>query len=72
MHNENTRRAKYTLCTGFTNVQKVDGKYLATITVNKTTINLGRYTEAKDAAIAYNKFIIDNNLEHQLNKGVCL
>ena len=41
------------------------------ITVNSITISLGSYCSDIEAAEAYDKYIIDNNLEHTLN-GVIL
>ena len=41
------------------------------ITVNSITISLGSYCSDIEAAKAYDKYIIDNNLEHTLN-GVIL
>ena len=67
---QNKSRLRKDNKTGFTNVSFVDNKYLATITVNKQMFNLGRYETAREAAIAYNNFVIENRLEHQLNKGV--
>jgi hypothetical protein len=42
---------------------KRDGKYQAQISVNKKSIYLGLYPTAEEGAIAYNTYIIENNLE---------
>jgi len=59
--------------TGYKGVfKKTDCKrqkqYLAKITVDKKVISLGYFKTAVEGAIARNKFILDNNLEHQLCK----
>ena len=38
-------------------------KFKASITIDKKRIYLGYYSTAVEGAIAYNKYIIDNNLE---------
>ena len=38
-------------------------KYRAYITVNRKRIHLGYFQTAEDGAIAYNNYIIENNLE---------
>lgn len=43
-------------------------KYKARIKVNSKTFCLGSYIEKVDAALAYNRYVIDNNLEHTLNE----
>ena len=42
---------------------KSTGKYQASIRVNKKSINLGQFLTAVEGAIAYNNYIIENNLE---------
>ena len=42
---------------------KVSNKYIAQICVNKKQIYLGSYPTAEDGAVAYNNYIIENNLE---------
>jgi len=46
---------------------KRTGKYVVRIRVNYTRINLGAFTTAIEAAKAYDKYVIDNNLEHTKN-----
>lgn len=43
---------------------KVNANYMARITVNKTRIHIGSFNTEKDAAIAYNNYIISHNLSH--------
>ena len=42
---------------------KIAGKYMAKICVNKKRIHLGYFTTPEEGAIAYNNYIIENNLE---------
>ena len=42
---------------------KRDGNYRTYITINKKRIHLGLYLTAVEGAIAYNNYIIENNLE---------
>ena len=42
---------------------KSTGKYQASIRVNKKSINLGQFLTPVEGAIAYNNYIIENNLE---------
>ena len=55
--------------TGYKGVmlRKDSGKYRAVISVNKRKINLGNFKTAIEAAMAYDKYIIENNLEHTRN-----
>ena len=43
--------------------KKDNNKYIAQIKVNKLTIYLGSFLTAEEGAIAYNNYIIENNLE---------
>ena len=45
-------------------------KWTAKITVNNKLIHLGYFKTALDAAIAYDRYVLENNFEHTLN-GVC-
>jgi hypothetical protein len=45
------------------NYHKSTGKYRARISVNKKSIYLGLFPTAEEGAIAYNNYIIENNLE---------
>ena len=49
-------------------LKKGDTKYIARIMLAGKSIALGSYITEKEAAIAYNKYVLSNNLEHSLNK----
>jgi hypothetical protein len=42
-------------------------KFSAYITLNNKKVTIGCFSEAKDAALAYNDYVIRNKLEHTLN-----
>ena len=72
VQNRNTRILKAQNKTGYRGVYEVilkSGKkrYRSEIMVDKVKINLGRYDTKEEAAIAYNNYIINNNLEHTIN-----
>ena len=73
IQSRNTRRLRSTNTSGYRGVSwhKKQQKFNSRITVNSITINLGSYCSDIEAAKAYDKYIIDNNLEHTLN-GVIL
>ena len=48
-------------------MNKKDKRYVSQIRVNSKYIYLGYFENKIDAAKAYNKYVIDNNLEHTLN-----
>lgn len=52
---------------GYRGVSKHTNKWSACICVNYKTIYLGIYDTPKKAAIVYDKYIIENNLEHTTN-----
>jgi len=58
--------------TGYRGVSKKvnSNKYTAQIGVDGKVIFIGYFTTAKEAAIAYNQYVIDNCLEHTINKGL--
>ena len=65
---ENQRHLKSTNTSGYKGVSfnKNRNKFVAQISVNKKHINLGSsFTTAKDAAIAYDTFVINNNLNNR-------
>lgn len=54
--------------TGYRGVSlKSNGMYRARIVVDKQHINIGTFFDSVDAAKAYDKYVIDNNLEHNIN-----
>ena len=46
---------------------KVDKKWISQITVDSKKIYIGSFDTAINGAVAYDKYIIDNNLEHTKN-----
>ena len=60
----NQRMSKYNT-SGYRGVSynKRRGKYTAQITINNKSIYLGSFLTLEDGAIAYNNYIIENNLE---------
>jgi len=48
---------------------KQKNKYIAQIQINGMKTYLGQYNVAEEAALAFDKFIIDNGLPHTLNFG---
>ena len=73
IQSRNTRRLRSTNTSGYRGVSwhKKQQKFNSRITVNSIVINLGSYCSDIEAAKAYDKYVIDNNLEHTLN-GVIL
>lgn len=63
----NTRKTRATNKTGFKGVSKLNNKYLAKIGVNYKSIHIGCFNTPKEAAMAYDTFVINNKLEHSLN-----
>ena len=73
IQSRNTRRLRSTNTSGYRGVSwhKKQQKFNSRITVNSIIISLGSYCSDIEAAKAYDKYVIDNNLEHTLN-GVIL
>lgn len=65
----NTRLLREDNKSGFRGVcwHKATGKWVATIVVDSKKIHLGYFNTAIEGAIAYNNYVIKNNLEHTLN-----
>lgn len=53
--------------TGYRGVTKKGNKFISRIVINGKCINLGTFKESIEAAKTYDKYIIDNNLEHTKN-----
>ena len=72
IQSRNTRRLRSTNTSGYRGVSwhKKQQKFNSRIIVNSITISLGSYCSDIEAAKAYDKYIIDNNLEHTLNGGL--
>lgn len=66
----NTRILKSTNTSGYRGVhfEKRTSKWIARIKTDNKRIHLGTFKNAVDGAIAYNKYVLDNNLEHTLNE----
>lgn len=52
---------------GYKGVAKVGNKFVSQIVVRRKQIYLGRFDDPIEAAKVYDKYIIDNNLEHTRN-----
>lgn len=65
----NTRILKSDNTSGYRGVDfcKNNKKWRARIVINAKEINLGRFNTAEEAGYAYDKYVIDNNLEHTTN-----
>lgn len=65
----NTKLLRKDNKTGYRGVYwyKITNKWRASIRVDKKHINLGYYKDKLEAAKAYDKYVIDNNLEHTRN-----
>lgn len=65
----NTRKLQSTNTSGYRGVHwhKRSNKWISQIGVDNKRIHLGSFNDAIGAAIAYDKYIVDNNLEHTRN-----
>ena len=65
----NTRVVGKNNTSGFRGVgyYKATKKWKVTITINGKNVHLGYFNNALDGALAYDKYIINNNLEHTKN-----
>ena len=65
----NTRKIMSTNTSGYRGVSwmKVRGKFRARIKVDNVAIHLGYFIDALDGAKAYDKYVLENNLEHTIN-----
>lgn len=70
IQSRNVRQISKNNTTGYKGVsyRKDRKKYCAKITVNNIYTHLGFFLTAIDGARAYNKYVLENNLEHTLNK----
>lgn len=66
----NTMILKSNNTSGFRGVcwNKKDKKWKVGITINSKNIYIGQYDNIIDGAKAYNKYVLDNNLEHTINE----
>ena len=69
VQNRNTRLLISTNTSGYRGVSwiKARSKWVAQIKVNNKKIHLGYFDTPEEGAVAYNNYIIENNLEHTLN-----
>lgn len=69
VQNRNTRLLGIKNTSGYRGVTYCEKpkKWCAKITVSNKYKNIGYFTTAIDAAIAYDSYVIENNLEHTLN-----
>ncbi len=65
----NTRTLRANNTSGFRGVcfSKEQNKFVSAIRVDKKSIHLGYFGTAAEASCAYNKYVIDNKLEHTIN-----
>lgn len=69
IQSRNTRRIRENNSSGYRGVsfKKAINKFQCRINVDKKQIYLGVYITAIEAAKVYDKYVLDNNLEHTIN-----
>ena len=69
VQNQNTRVIRRNNTSGYRGVvwHKRVKKWASSVQVEKKRKNLGYFNNAKDGAIAYNNYVLENNLIHPLN-----
>ena len=69
IQSRNTRLLRVDNKSGYRGVcwHKTKKRWIAKITVNSKKVNIGTFINPLDGALAYDKYIIDNNLEHTKN-----
>lgn len=70
IQSRNTRRIRENNSSGYRGVsfKKAINKFQCRINVDKKQIYLGVYITAIEAAKVYDKYVLDNNLEHTINR----
>lgn len=63
----NTRKLMSTNTSGYRGAYKKGDRWAAQITVDSKTIHLGTFDTPKEAALAYDAYVIENKLEHTMN-----
>lgn len=63
----NTRRINSQNITGYRGVTEDYGKFRASIVINSKRIHIGKWPTRYEAALAYDKYIKDNKLDHTTN-----
>lgn len=69
IQSENTRKIRSNNTSGFRGVSwnKYSNKWISKIGLNNKVVQLGYFDTALEGALVYDKFVLDNNLEHTLN-----
>ena len=62
-----TRKVMSTNTSGYRGVSEKNGKFQATIGIDGKYKYLGLFLTAEEAAKAYDKYVLDNNLQHTIN-----
>lgn len=60
-------RYKKNNTSGYRGVTFESGKWRARIRANNIDISIGTYSTKEEAAIAYDTYVLENSLEHNLN-----
>ena len=67
VQSQNTRILRATNTSGYRGVHKFRNRYASEIQVCGEKIRLGYYDTPVEAAIAYDNYVLENNLEHTIN-----
>lgn len=67
IQSRNIRKIRANNTSGYKGVSRYKNKWKAEIRIKSKSIYLGLFNEPLEAALAYDKYIIDNNLEHTRN-----
>ena len=67
IQSRNTRKLNRSNKSGYRGICFTGKKWRTQIVVNNKRIYLGTFTDIVEAAKAYDKYVIDNNLEHTIN-----
>lgn len=63
----NTRKIRSTNTSGYRGVSKTKEGWASRIMSNREAIHLGTFQDKESAALAYDSYVIENNLEHTRN-----
>lgn len=71
VQSRNTRKLFSSNTSGYRGAifMKKNKKWCSKITINDKSVHIGVFNSAQEAGIAYDKYVIDNNLEHTKNFG---
>ena len=74
VQSSNSRKLRSTNKSGYRGVSFANkwGKWVANITVDYKQVFIGHFNTAIEAAKAYDKYVIDNNLEHTINFNITI